>query len=64
MDGSKSPMKNKDLFDADPFFYGVHARLGIRNWALFASYSLTEQFKSDKSTSLQPIALGISISLF
>lgn len=64
MDDSKSATKNKDLYDADPFFYGVHARLGIRNWALFANYSLTKQFKSDKSTSLQPIAFGLSISLF
>ena len=57
-------IKDRFFFDKDPFFYGVHARFGIRNWALFADYSLTKQFKSDKSTGLQPIAFGITFSFF
>ncbi len=60
----KIVVKDQSFFDNDPLFYGIHARIGIRNWALFASYTLTKQFKSDKSTSLQPIAFGITISLF
>lgn len=56
--------KDKAFFDDDPFFYGVHARLGIRNLALFADYTLSKQFKSAQSTSLQPIAFGLTISLF
>lgn len=56
--------KDHAFFDVDPLFYGVHARIGIRNIALFADYTLSKQFKSDKSTSLQPLAFGITISLF
>lgn len=57
-------VKDKHFFDDEPFFYGLHARIGLRNWALFADYSLTRQFKSDKSASLQPIAFGLTISIF
>ncbi|MES2556981.1 MAG: hypothetical protein V4604_12575 [Bacteroidota bacterium] len=57
-------IKDRSFYDDDPLFYGVHARIGIRNWAFFASYTLTEQFKSDKSTSLKPISFGITLSIF
>lgn len=57
-------VKDKHFFDNEPLFYGLHARIGIRNWALFADYSLTRQFKSDKSTPLQPIAFGLTVSIF
>jgi hypothetical protein len=60
----KTSIKDRSFYDDEPLFYGVHARLGIRNWALFASYTLTEQFKSDKSTRLQPISFGLTVSLF
>lgn len=63
-DSGKRPEKNTHFFDAEPLFYGVHARVGIRNWAFFADYSLTPQFQSAKSTSLQPLAFGITLSLF
>lgn len=57
-------VKNKDFFDDEPFFCGVHARLGIRNWAFFADYSLVKQFSSGNSTSLNPVSFGITCSLF
>lgn len=60
----KTMVKDRHFFDDEPVLYGVHARLGIRNVAFFADYSLSKQFKSDKSTSLQPIALGITFSIF
>ena len=57
-------VKDRFFYDNEPFFYGIHARFGIRNWALFADYSLNKQFKSDKSTPLQPITFGLTISFF
>ncbi len=44
--------------------YGVHVRFGIRNWALFGSYSLAKQFKEGQSTVINPISFGLTISLF
>ena len=64
LDGQDKTVKSKDFFDEDRFFYGVHARLGVRNWALFADYSLTKQFKSAQSTNLHPLSFGITCSLF
>lgn len=56
--------KDRKFYDNEPLFYGIHARLGIRNWAFFASYTLTEHFSAEKSTSIQPISFGISVSVF
>lgn len=64
LDGNKSKTKDKSFFDYNPFFYGVHARFGIRNWAFFADYSFTKQFRSEKSTDLRPLTFGITLSLF
>ncbi len=62
MDGDRE--KNRDCYDDEPFFYGVHARLGVRNWAFFADYSLVKQFSSTSSTSMNPVSFGITCSLF
>lgn len=50
--------------DFDPFLMSVHARIGIRNWALTASYNLNPYFKNKQSTQLNGLQLGLSISLF
>jgi len=60
----ETSVKDRYFFDNAPFFYGVHARVGIRNWALFADYSISKQFSSSKSTALNPISFGITCSLF
>lgn len=44
--------------------YSVHARLGIRNYALYASYNLNPLFKNPQSPPMNWFQLGISISLF
>ena len=44
--------------------YGVHMRIGIRNWALFADYTLAPQFKSSKSDKINALAFGVSLSIF
>lgn len=57
-------VKYKDLPDRNPLVYGVHMRIGIRNWALFADYTLAPQFKSSKSDQINTLVFGVSLSLF
>lgn len=61
---SKLIVKNANFYDATGLIYGVHARIGIRNWAIFADYGLSKQFGNKQSTVLNPFTLGLSISLF
>jgi hypothetical protein len=61
---SKHAVKNKDLPDQNRLVYGVHMRIGIRNWALFADYTLAPQFKSGKSDKISALAFGVSLSVF
>ena len=44
--------------------YGVHARIGVRNWALFASYQFSALFEKNNGIQLHPLQFGLSISLF
>lgn len=44
--------------------YGVHARVGLRNWALFASYQFSGIFEKNNGVQLHPLQFGLSISLF
>lgn len=57
-------VKDKSLPDVNPLVYGVHLRIGIRNWALFAEYTLAPQFKSGKSDKINALAFGVSLSVF
>jgi hypothetical protein len=53
-----------DFKDFNHFLVGAHARIGIRNWALTASYNLMPYFKNKQSTQINGLELGLSISLF
>lgn len=44
--------------------YSAHIRLGLRNWALFASYNFNKLFTNSNSTQLNLVQGGISVSLF
>ncbi len=57
-------IKNKQLTDLNGLFYGVHARVGFRNWALFGDYQLNPMFHSKNSTQGSILSLGLSVSLF
>jgi hypothetical protein len=50
--------------DVNRLVYSVHARIGIRNWALFGSYSMNKVFSNSKSTPINLLQVGLSISLF
>lgn len=53
-----------NLKDFNPFLMSVHARIGIRSYALTASYNLNPYFKNKQSTQLNGFELGLSISIF
>lgn len=50
--------------DLNPLRYGVTARIGTRNWALFGAYYFSPFFLHKKSVQLYPFSLGITVSLF
>ena len=60
----KDKFKEFNYPDVNWYNYGVTARIGIRNWSLFASYSLSSLFSHSRSPQLSPLCLGITISLF
>ena len=60
----KHAVKDRTLPDVNRLVYGVHMRIGIRNWALFADYTLAPQFRSSKSDKINALAFGVSLSLF
>jgi hypothetical protein len=53
-----------DFKDFNQSLLSALARIGIRNWALTASYNLLPYFKSKSSTQVNGLQLGLSISLF
>ena len=60
----KHAVKDRTLPDVNRLVYGVHLRIGIRNWALFADYTLAPQFRSSKSDKINALAFGVSLSIF
>jgi hypothetical protein len=44
--------------------YGVHTRLGYRNFSLFGSYQINNLFRGRGNPDLHQFQLGLSISLF
>jgi hypothetical protein len=50
--------------DINRFIYSLHARIGVRNWALFASYQFNSLFSNASSTKLNLVQFGLSLSLF
>jgi len=63
-DGHKEVYKRHGYPDNSELIYSPHVRLGLRNWALYASYNLNPIFLNKKSTQLNLIQFGLSISLF
>lgn len=56
--------RNYSFPDNQRLRYGATVRIGIRNYALFASYYFSSLFKDNESIELYPFSLGISFSLF
>lgn len=64
IEGKNYKVKRYGFVDSNPLRYGVTARIGIRNWALYGTYYFSPLFTNKKSVELYPFALGLSISLF
>lgn len=77
--GYQANMFSKYVYDAGPnrnvvrdygfpdlnrLVYGAHVRIGLRNWALYASYNFNTLFSSSESTALNQIQFGLSLSLY
>ena len=50
--------------DLNRLLYSAHIRIGIRNWALYASYNFNPMFKNEQSTQLNQFQMGLTISLY
>lgn len=62
--GTKYTNKLVGFPDNNPLRYGVTARIGIRNYALFAAYYFSPIFQNEQSIQLTPLSVGLTISLF
>lgn len=60
----KYVVRYKTLNDVNHLVYSAHVRIGIRNWALYGSYTFSPLFKSKESIQLYPLQFGLSVSLF
>lgn len=63
-DGLRLNTRNYSFPDDNKLRYGATVRMGLRNYALFASYYFSPLFQDNSSTQLNPISVGISFSLF
>ena len=64
IDGHKRVVRDNGFYDANKLIYSAHVRIGMRNWALFASYNFNKLFSNKNSTQLNAVQMGLSISLF
>jgi hypothetical protein len=60
----KTIIQSYNFQDVNHLQYSAHIRLGIRNYALFGEYNFSKLFSNSKSTQLNVLRMGISISLF
>lgn len=61
-DSGKKKDKNNDDFNLSPFRYGLTARAGFGNLAVYADYYLTPIFVADKGVELHPLSVGLSFT--
>ncbi len=62
-DGSKMERTNLSEYTSI-LNYGIHSRLGYRNFSLFGSYQINNLFRGRGNPDLHQFQLGLSISLF
>jgi len=56
--------KDKGSFNINPFKYSVIGRVGLRDFSVYATYSLSNLFKDDKGPDLTPFTIGICLVNF
>ncbi len=60
----RSVNKNIGFPDYSTLIYSSHVRIGLRNWALYGSYSFNRIFTHQQSSRLHLLQMGLSISLY
>lgn len=61
-DSGKNKDKNNDDFNISPFRFGMTARAGYGNLAVYADYYFTPFYIEDKGPALHPFTVGLSFS--
>jgi len=61
---NKFKLKNKDDYQISPYNYGVTVRFGMKDYQLFANYSLMPFFKENRGPEMYPISVGITFPSF
>ena len=64
INGDRYVNKRFGFPDKNDWVYSAHVRIGLRNWALYASYNFNTIFSNKNSSQLNLLQMGLSISLF
>lgn len=62
VDGEKQKNKSYDEFSINPWRIDATARIGYRNFNLFANYDLISLFRTDKGPELFPYTIGLTVA--
>jgi hypothetical protein len=62
VDGVREKAKRHDDYNVDPFRYDATVRLGYSEYTIYASYALSDLFKSGRGPEVHPFQVGISLS--
>ena len=62
VDGTREKTKRHDDYNIDPFRYDATVRLGYDHYTIYASYALSELFKTNRGPEVHPFQFGISLS--
>jgi hypothetical protein len=60
-EGSNVRVRSKQDFNLTPFTLDLTARVGYRNFTLFANYGLTPLFRDGKGPEVYPVTFGLQI---
>lgn len=64
LNGEKVVQKDRSAKDINRLVYSAHVRMGIRNFAVYASYNFNPFYSNPSSTQLHLFQLGLTVSLF
>lgn len=60
-EGDRQVTKTRDDFGLNPFRFSATARLGAKNWGLFANYAFNPLFQDRKGPAMHPLTMGFSL---
>jgi hypothetical protein len=62
LDGSNYKVRAKQDFNLTPLTLDLTARVGYRNFTLFATYGLTPLFRDGKGPEVYPVTMGLAVA--